>query len=156
MFKLKTRPYNLLIIAAIILLVASFFTLNETLDIHLYDTYYIIPTAYASWAIVLFLLMLWVVYLFTNRWLFSKTLVWLHVVLTVVTSLFMFIYVFNFRELGGMAGMPRRYMDYSDWDIFWQYQRSIIVSVILLAFGLVLHILNLLIGLIRRRQTGIY
>jgi hypothetical protein len=75
MFKLKTRPYNLLFIEAITLLVASFFTLNETLDIHLHDTYYIIPTTYAGWAIVLFLLILWLIYLFTNRWLFSKTLV---------------------------------------------------------------------------------
>jgi hypothetical protein len=37
MFKLKTCPYNVLIIAAIILLVPSFFTLNETLDIHLHE-----------------------------------------------------------------------------------------------------------------------
>jgi heme/copper-type cytochrome/quinol oxidase subunit 1 len=63
--------------------------------------------------------------------------------------------VFNFRELGAMAGMPRRYMDYSDWDSFLMYQQSIIVSVMVLAFGLVLNVLNVLIGLIRRRKMDI-
>ena len=150
--ELKTRPYNLFIIAAIPLLVASFFTLNDTLDIHLHDTYYIISTAYACWAIILFLVMLWVIYRFTNRWLFSKMLVWLHAVLTVTVSVFMFIYVFNFRELGGMPGMPRRYVDFNEWDFFWMYRQSIIVSVLLLAIGLAVYALNLLIGLTRRRS----
>ena len=149
MFKLKSRPYNLLLIATILLLVASLFVLNETLDIHLHDTYYIIPTAYALWAIVLFLILLWIIYLVTNRWLFSKSLVWLHVVISTAASLFIVIYLLNFR---GIAGMPRRYVDYDEWDMFRQYRESIVVSVMVLGGGVFVYLVNLVAGLVRRRQ----
>lgn len=148
MFKLKSRPYNLLLIATIILLCASLLVLNETLDIHLHDTYYIIPTAYAFWGIVLFLILLWVVYMVTNRWLFSKSLVWLHVIISIAASLFIVIYLLNFR---GMAGMPRRYVDFSEWDMFRRYRTSIVVSVMVLAGGVVVYLVNLVVGLVRRR-----
>ena len=138
----------MLLLTAIIMLIASAFSLNETMDIHLYDTYYVVSAAYAFWSIAVLLMILWLVYLFTNRFLFSRMLMWLHVVLTVVISVFLAIFIANF---GKLAGMPRRYID-DGFNAFAQFQQSILVSVFLLVLGMALYVINLLIGLVRRKQ----
>jgi heme/copper-type cytochrome/quinol oxidase subunit 1 len=149
--KLKGRPYHLLFIAAILVLIASFFTMNETMDIHLHDTYYVISAAWTYWAIVVLLLVLWLIYVFTNRFLLSKPLTWIHVVLTIVLALLLTVFVFNPDR--GSAGMARDYTDWSAFDEFERYNRMITYALLLLPLGLLLYIINLVGGLIKRSRT---
>src|SRR4051812_21890293 len=88
MFNIKERPYNLFPIASIIVLISSFPAFGTTVDIYLHDTYFIFASADLLWGITGLLLILWTVYLLTQRFLFSKVLTWIHVILTVTTLVF--------------------------------------------------------------------
>ena len=81
------RPYNLFLLAAVLLVVSSFLMLEQTLDIHLHNTYYVFPTAYLIWAIALILLLAWTIYKLINQFLLTKYLTWFHVVATLIVLL---------------------------------------------------------------------
>ena len=72
MRKFRERPYNLLLLSAILILIASFFSFEQTLDIHLHDTYFVITLRQIFRYATIALLVLWVLYKLTNRSKFSK------------------------------------------------------------------------------------
>ena len=47
--RLKQRPYNLLLLTAILPPTVGLFSFNSAMDIHLHDTYYIFPLTYFIW-----------------------------------------------------------------------------------------------------------
>src|SRR5687767_13087330 len=113
MFNFKERPYNLLLLTSLGILIASFFAFGRTFDIHLHDTYFIIAIAPLFWVTVFLLLIIWSLYLLTKQFLFSKILTWIHIILTVATSVFLVgISFYSNDSYKGLAGMPRRYFDY--------------------------------------------
>ncbi|MEO6330832.1 MAG: hypothetical protein ABIO55_17990 [Ginsengibacter sp.] len=151
MFKYKERPYNLLLLTAVLILIASFFAFDKTLDIHLHDTYFIITMAHSFWIIIILLLIFWTLYLLTKRFLFSKILTWLNVILIVATSVFLVtISFYSNNYYNGLAGMPRRYYDYRSWNNFGFYDnltKGVLVTILLLVLGLSIFIVNLIMGL---------
>ena len=154
MFQFKDRPYNLLLLTAVLILIASFFASDQTLDFHLHDTYYIIATAHSFWIIIILLLIFRTLYLLTKCILFSKVLTWLNVVLLVVTSIFLVTISFYSNNYhNGLGGMPRRYYDYSSWNNFEFYDnltKGVLVNILLLISGLIIFIINLAIGLFKK------
>ncbi|HYE54987.1 MAG TPA: hypothetical protein VD996_09100 [Chitinophagaceae bacterium] len=88
---IKTKPYHLLLFAGIVFVLLSFFANNQnnTLDLHLHDTYYIIATMHVLWALAFLALLTWTLYTVTSGFLYSKVLTWAHVGLTLVTLLFL-------------------------------------------------------------------
>ena len=79
---LISPPYRLLVLAALALLVASFFTANQTLDVHLHDTYYVFDQPTLLWALSFGLFLLWLLYEVNKRFLYSRQLTRVHVWVT--------------------------------------------------------------------------
>ena len=152
MFNFKKRPYCLLLLTAVLLLVASFFVHNQTLDMHLHDTYFIISMPLLFWPMILLLLLFWILYLFTERFLSSKVLMWVHIILMVLASVSLvgILFYSNYQE---EAGSPRQYYDFSNWESMAQFDglaRRIVVIFLAIFLGVIIYIINLFTGLIKR------
>lgn len=153
MFNFKERPYNLLLLTAIVILIASFFVSHEKVDFHLHDTYFIIALAHLFWGTSGLLLILWTLYIFTQRFLFFKFLMWTHVILTIITLvLLVAISFYSNHYYEGLAGMPRRYYDYGSWDTFLLYNnltKAVLITFLIIGLGLLAFIINLIFGLFK-------
>ena len=158
MLNFKERPDNLLLVTAVLILVASFFAFDKTLDIHLSDTYFIIAMPHLFWAIIVLLLIFSILYLLTNRFLFSKVLIWTQIILTVATSIFFVaISFYSNNYYQGLAGMPRRYVDYSSWNRLILYNdltKGVLLALLLMTFGFLIYIVNLIVGLFKKLWPG--
>ncbi|MEO6001256.1 MAG: hypothetical protein ABIN89_30675 [Chitinophagaceae bacterium] len=77
-------PEKLFFVIGIITLLLSFLVFNQTLDIHIHDTYFIIDhrTLYRSLAFLAFFYGL--LYKWTKTILFSPFLTWAHFILTII------------------------------------------------------------------------
>jgi len=151
--RIKSRPYNLFLLAGIIFVVSSLFTINQnkTVDIHLHDTYYIIGRTHILWLLTFLAFFVWALYILTNRFLLSKALTWAHVIITLLTLLLLetFFFGFNFTD-----HPTRRYLDYSNWnsfDVYAQYSKTIVIIVIALVLGQVVFVVNFIGGLFKGR-----
>ena len=83
---IKQNPYVLLLFTTMALLFALAFRPMNNIDFK--DiTMYSIPLDSVVWAIPLVLMSLWLFYSITGRFLYSRTLYWLHVLVTVITTL---------------------------------------------------------------------
>lgn len=80
---IKNKPYHLLLYSAILLLLISFLVGTSVVELHLDDTYLITEMALFMQFSALILLFVWVIYLLTARFLHSKELTWIHVILTI-------------------------------------------------------------------------
>lgn len=108
------RPYHLLLLTAIVLFIASFFFSDESFDIHLHDTYYVIAIWHILRTGTMFLSLLWFIYLITFRWL-NRYLTWIHMVTTFL-SIGLFITLTHWLpSFSGSAEMPspRSYLELS-------------------------------------------
>ncbi len=102
---------------------------SQMLDIHISDTYYIVPTGRLMLVLLIYLLFIFYLYhLFRRKnrpvagW-----LGWLHVVGTIVTIMLFFGFAINSRSF-----LPMRYVGVSGTSIFYQVEYIVILQV----FGL--------------------
>lgn len=153
MFHIKKRPYNLILLTAILILIASFFTSDETVDFHLNDTYFIIPSQYLFWATTGLLMVLWIMYIVTHRFLFSKVLTWVHVIMTTLALVLLIgssVYFNNYYE--GLAGMPRHYYDYNNWNgivLNNNLTNVVLTTFLIMSLGFFAFLINLIVGVFR-------
>jgi hypothetical protein len=85
---IKENPFGLLLFTAIVLLLALVF--RSTADIDLQDmTVFGIPLTIMVWIIPLLLISIWLLYLSTKHVLYSRSVTWIHVLVTVVVSMLM-------------------------------------------------------------------
>ena len=109
---LKQQPYNLLLLTSIVFFVGGLFGFNVAIDIHLHDSYFVFRLSYFIWALSLVLITLWFIYLVTKKALISKSLIWIHILLTILTCVFILTAPNLFAiPYEGTAGEPRRYYD---------------------------------------------
>ncbi len=149
--KLKTGPYHLLFFTSIILFIGGLFGYESTIDIHIRATYFIIPLSYLVWVPAIFLFVLWILYLLTKKFLYSKILLWLHIILTIITSLFMLIvpYISTYAY-GGKAGSPRQYNEYGELNQFKMFSNITNILVTILVFFILVQLayfINLFVGM---------
>ncbi len=86
MLNIQDSPYALLLFTAVALLVAL--VLSPIANVDFQDmTMFSVPLANMIWMIPLLLTSLWLLYLLTRRFLYSMTVTWIHVLLTVITTL---------------------------------------------------------------------
>lgn len=123
------------------LLVASFFTGNHTVDIHLHDTYYVIATRFLLATTGGWSLLCWLLYQLLRKRSASAPLTVLHVVLSLLFVVVLFVVPLLFRS------SPRRYVDLSS---FRNGQRAIVLATLGFVLGQVLFFANTLLALVGR------
>jgi cytochrome c oxidase subunit 1 len=153
--QIKQRPYNLLLLTGLLLVLTSFFKLsqNSTIDLHFHDTYFVIAHTHIFWLLAALALFMWTLYLLTNKILYSKALTWTHVIITILT-LFIFALTVFFGD-NILNPKPFRYYDYSNWNSSEMYStliKTIAIIILILLFGQILFIVNLIAGLFKRKD----
>jgi heme/copper-type cytochrome/quinol oxidase subunit 1 len=95
-------------------------------------------------------------YLATNKILFSITLSWIHIVLTILSSFFFLtLPYFLTNSYEGLGGMPRRYYDIGQshtYIFYGNFSKSLLVFACVLASGQLFYFGNLFIGLYQRSK----
>ncbi|MBS0030931.1 hypothetical protein ACTJJ0_27815 [Chitinophaga sp. 22321] len=81
---IRQQPYLLFLLAAILLIIISFFERSNTIDIHLHDTMFVVSVTFIIWVSVGCLGILLLAYSWLGKFLRKKTLVWVHVGLTLL------------------------------------------------------------------------
>jgi hypothetical protein len=85
---IKERPYGLLLFTAIALSVAHVFLSIAYIDFQ--DiTMFSVPLAILVWIIPSLLVFFWLLYIPTKRFLYSTAITWIHVLITVSTTILM-------------------------------------------------------------------
>lgn len=136
------KLYHPLALAGLLFLALSFFSFKQTLDVHLYDTYYVMPGSYVFRKIAIILISIAVLYRFTGSILFSVHLSRLHIILTLASA----------ALLAGIIlwGDGHSYNNLSSLEAVRQLDKVINLSIIVLLTGVLIYIINLLAGVIRR------
>jgi hypothetical protein len=93
MFNIKNNPYQLLLLTAIVLLFTLLFSPMAKMDFQDLKMFNI-PLATMLWIIPLLLISLWLLYGFTNRFLYSTAITWIHVFITVLITILILIVLF--------------------------------------------------------------
>lgn len=75
-------PYNLFVLAGLISFFLSFLPTSQTIDIHLHDTVYVLHSAVIFRSIAIALVCFWIIYQLSSKILLSKSLVWIHLIVT--------------------------------------------------------------------------
>jgi heme/copper-type cytochrome/quinol oxidase subunit 1 len=151
---MKQKPYSLLLWTGLFLVLTSFFILkqNNSVDIHLHDTYFVIAHTHVFWLLAIVALIVWILYLLTNKILYSKALTWTHIIITMLTLL---LFALNlFFDNCFINPVPRRYYDYSNWNSFNNYTtltKAIGISIFVLLLGQFIFVINFIMGLFKRK-----
>lgn len=151
---MKQKPYNLLLWTGLVLVLTSFLILkqNNSVDIHLHDTYFVITHAHVFWLLAILALFVWTLYLLTNKVLYSKALTWTHVIVTILTLVLFALPLFFGDSLINQT--PRRHYDFSNWNSFNSYTtftKAIAITIFVLLLGQFIFVINFIVGLFKRR-----
>ena len=152
--KINQKPYHLLLLTGLVFLLASFFitSQNNSVDIHLHDTYFVIGHTHILWLLAILAFFVWIIYLLTNKTLYSKALTWTHVIITILTLLLFVLTILlgdNF-----IKPTPRKYYDYSNWnslDNYTAFTKAISITIFVLLLGQLTFVINFFVGLFKRR-----
>ncbi|MGZ3951335.1 MAG: hypothetical protein ACXVBZ_08060 [Flavisolibacter sp.] len=104
------KPYHQLLLAGVSLLISASISTKETIDFHVHDTYIVVTRSSFYWVLAMLTYLLWAIYFLTRKVLLSNTLIWLHVVPTVI-AIALFICV-------PFLSYPDRYVDLSPFSAF--------------------------------------
>jgi cytochrome c oxidase subunit 1 len=148
----------LLLPAAIILFIAGLFSFNAAIVIQMHDSFYVFPQTYIIWAPAFILFIFWLLYRATKSILFSKSLSWTHIILTIAGCVFILtIPYFMTNSYEGLAGMPRRYLDIGQsktYKIYGNLTKTAVILVFFLVAGQLTFLFNFFIGLYKIRDRN--
>jgi cytochrome c oxidase subunit 1 len=145
--KLKSKPYNLVGLMALLLLIVSLFSSNGAIDFNLHDTYFVIAGVNICLIIAVFLLTIWLIYIVSYRLLLSIVLTWVHVVATILAGIMYLKYYLWFMS---MDGIPIRYYAFTDFNTVKPIYVLLVVSAVIFITGQFIFFINLLGGLTKR------
>jgi len=86
MLNIRKSPHQLLLFTAVVLLLVLVFSLIAKMDFQ-YIKMFSVPLTTMLWIIPLLLISLWLLYILTNRFLYSVTITRIHVLITVLTTI---------------------------------------------------------------------
>lgn len=140
-------PFHLFLITAIILLLLSLFSPDQGMDLLVHDTYFVIDGQVLYHGAAMNLLLLWAIYFLARKFLFSKILTWIHVLLTLAFTFVWIVPIFRNYWNGATA-----YADYSGLESIQHFNTIAYLQLFLaLAFVLaqVLFLIHLITGAVR-------
>ena len=144
--KIKSQPYQLLIPIFVFILVLSFLkSQHASFDIHLHDAYLVIVVRFILLIFAIFTIVIWGIYSVTDKVLLSRTITWVHVVVTIITVVTLVSIIFWNGILFGLRTSNR---DWSDFDEFAQFSEFVGITAAILLFSQLLYIINLVLGLL--------
>lgn len=149
---LKSKPSVFLLLFAILLLLTPFFVEDQTFDIHLSDTFYVIGISLIYWVFSAALLLLWIMYRLIHLHLYSRLLSWLHILLTIIV---MFIIAVVPWWSGYFSNAPKRF---TDTDVFVRradytvLNNSLVLLLCTLLVVQLIFLVNIIIGIFTRRS----
>ncbi|MEJ7691434.1 hypothetical protein [Daejeonella sp.] len=139
---IKNKPYNLLLYCGLLLLIISFFVTKPYGELNLSDTYFITPLAPFIQFAAGILITIWIIYLFTARFLNSIKLTWIHVLLTLAGAVTFIISITT--GMTTSVGIEGSTIESTGFTV------SILSPVILAVPGQLLYFINLALGLFRK------
>lgn len=145
---IEKHPYHLLLIAAVLFMTFGMFQGNDTIDLHMHDTYYVLPEHYFVWLPVCILLFFWVVYKATASRLASTKLSTLHICLTISSCILLSLIPNGLKWISSQ---------YSSQDFASMYDRFLtlgnkvrqlsVVALIFIVCSQMIYLINLIQGL---------
>lgn len=143
--KLLSKPYHMLALAAVLLIMLSFIPANRPMDLPVQGASYVLSYSDTLRAIAMLLLLFWILYMITVRFLFSVILIWVHIVITLLL-LVLIVFLF-FRYAGQNAS--NEIMELS-FQTGLNPQMIVPVLIMLLLLTQLSYIINLILGVVRR------
>ncbi len=144
MLNIKEKPDRLLLFAAIALSLAFAFlpiTRSDFQD----KTMFGVPLGIFVWTIPLLLLTLWTLYLLTKRVLFSKGISWIHVLITVCTT--MLTAIIFYIAINPVQVQSYHYFGPNSVEIIGNTTQAMFF---LFVFGQFIFLINILLGLFKK------
>lgn len=146
--RLTNRPFQLFLLTAFILVIATFFSFGQSMDIHIHATHFILTINYFICIIAVLFVIGWVIYVLTNKFLWKKALTWLHVLATIFGLAFLVsIIIWHHKAVPSISGGSVNYQAIIDEALREKYIGYPIEAILVL--GQVAYIVNLIGGLIR-------
>jgi len=146
---IKQRPFELFGFAAVVCFIAAFIPFENSLDINLHDTYFVIAARNFCFLGTIVFLFIWCAYLFANRFMLSVTLAWFHVITTLVPLAILLIITVT-QDFS--VTPPGRYYSFHEFEektpVNWNNIYAMLLIIILLSQ--IVPLINLIAGLIKK------
>ena len=142
---LLSRPYHMLAPAAVLLIMLSFIPANHPMDMPVQGASYVLSFGDTLRAMAMLLLLFWILYMTTVRFLFSVVLIWVHTVITLLLTVF--IVLLFFRYSGQNAANEAMELSF---QTGLNPQMIVPVLIMLLLIMQLSYIINLFLGVVRR------
>jgi heme/copper-type cytochrome/quinol oxidase subunit 1 len=140
--KISAKPHHLLGITGVLLILLSFFPNDRTIDIHVHDTVFIIAAPHIYGGLGILLLFFWFIYQIVYKILFSKILVWIHIISTIL--FFIFLVIISYAE---SSSMPRQY----NYALYFLNRIAVGLSIVAV-FAQLIFLFNILAGLGKNKK----
>ncbi|MBX3257961.1 MAG: hypothetical protein KF862_27770 [Chitinophagaceae bacterium] len=147
--QIVSKPYHLLLITSVVLVLISLLSGGGSLDIHLTGSRHVLDGIFILRSLAMLLLLNWILYRVTQQFLLTGALTWMHIIVTLILVTGIVVFIF-------MKGTvhPKRYFDYSYTPVHAISWRSIVdfipAFIILVLLTQLLFIINLFLGLLKR------
>lgn len=125
---------------------------NNSVDLHLHDTYFVIADTHVIWFLVILSFFIWTIYLATNKILYSKILTWTHVIITVLLEVLFASLLFIDNSY--FIKTPTIEYTYEQWNSLDMYSTLMKVTafvIFILLFGQLIFVVNFIIGIFKRQ-----
>lgn len=148
--RLIDQPYFLFLLTGFFLIITTFFLSGQSVDFHLRDTYFVVSVSYFIWALAGLFFIAWAIYVLTEKFLWTKTLTWTHVLITIIILVLLLTIGFWHDKI--LPPIKRDSLSYQ--NIIEDQKREAVIAypiVTVFILGQIAYFVNLIGGLIKRR-----
>ena len=148
--RLNKQPYFLFLLAGIALIISTFFFWGQFVHIHLHDTLFVISANYFIWALAIIFFVGWVIYELTEKILWTRKLIWAHVLSTLLVLIIILTIVSWHDKI--FSPFKKEVIGFQDLIDDQKRERTFaLTSAIVFILGQFLFFVNLIGGLFKRR-----
>ena len=145
--KQLSQPYHLLgLFGLLIFLLSLSFNNTSTLDFHIHDTVFIISIPQVLKTLTALLLFFWLSYKFTIQIIFSKAVMWIHIISILLFTCYIAALSSNIQNTG-----QTRYSNWASFERISDTNSITRIFILLFLVGQLLFLFNIVAGLIKRK-----